>query len=56
MQLDLSEDEVKVLKTLLDHVMKDKALSKKFFAGYDEVVASLSGIQGKVTALDKMGK
>jgi hypothetical protein len=55
-RLDLSDDEMKVLKTLLDYVMKDKALSRHIFSGYEEDVGLLGVIQGKVTALDKMGK
>ena len=55
-RLNLSDDEMKVLKTLLDYVMKDKPLSKNIFSGYDEDLAILGIIQGKVTALDKMGK
>ena len=56
MRLTLTDDETKVLKTLLDHVMKDTALSRHIFSGYDEDRAILGIIQGKVTALDKMGK
>ena len=56
MRLDLSDYEMKVLKTLLDHTMKDTALSRNISSGYDEDIAILGVIHGKVTTLDKMSK
>jgi len=50
MQLELNLEDARVLNLAVEHIINDKHLAEKIYAGFEEDIKKLKGIGGRLRA------